>query len=60
LFLRAVYCVAGCGVFAQVGTTPSTLLLPEQAASSAAKMNAATMRIMMRVPELDTRPMRTN
>jgi hypothetical protein len=47
-------------VFAQVGTTPSTLLLPEQAASSAAKMNAATMRIMMRVPELDTRPMRTN
>src|SRR4029450_4727483 len=39
---------------------PSTLLLPEQAASSAAKMNAATMRIMMRVPELDTRPMRTN
>jgi hypothetical protein len=44
-FLRAVDCVAGRGV-APAGTMSSNLLLPEQAASSAPKIDITTMRIM--------------
>jgi hypothetical protein len=53
-----VDCIVGCagGVLAQLGTTPSTLLLPEQAASSDARTDsAATTRIVMRVPQLAAR-----
>ena len=45
VFLRAVYCAAGCGG-AFPRRRPSTLLLPEQLASSAPKMDTTRMRIM--------------
>jgi len=47
-FVGAAYCMAGRrgGVFAHPGTMSSTLLLPEQALSSAPKINNAAMRIM--------------
>jgi hypothetical protein len=45
VLLRAGYCAAGCGgAFAR--RRPSTLLLPEQLASSAPKMDTTRMRIM--------------
>src|SRR5262245_43958968 len=45
VFLRAVYCAAGCGgAFAR--RRSSILLLPEQLASSAPKMETTRMRIM--------------
>src|SRR5262249_17572044 len=59
--LRALYCIAGCGgVFAQAGTMSSTLLLPEQAASSAARTDMTTMRTMTAVLAIGCPPMRTN
>jgi hypothetical protein len=48
-FLGAAYCVAGRrggGVFAHAGTMSSSLLLPEQLASSAPKIATTRMRIM--------------
>ena len=55
--LRALYCVAGCGgVFAQAGTMSSTLLLPEQAASSAVRTEMTTMRSMTAVLAIGVPP----
>src|SRR6516162_1600452 len=45
VFLGVVYCAAGCGG-AFPRRRPSTLLLPEQLASSAPKMDTTRMRIM--------------
>jgi hypothetical protein len=47
-FLGAAYCVAGRrgGVFAHAGTMSSSLLLPEQLASSAPKIATTRIRIM--------------
>jgi hypothetical protein len=53
-----VDCIVGCagGALAQLGTTPSTLLLPEQAARGGARTDsAATTRIVMRTPRLAAR-----
>src|SRR5262249_16809865 len=47
------------GVFAQAGMS-STLLLPEQAASSAARMDMTIMRTMTAVLAIGCPPMRTN
>src|SRR5262249_16100220 len=59
--LRALYWVAGWGgVFAQAGTMSSTLLLPEQAASSAARTDMKTMRTMTAVLAIGCPPMRTS
>src|SRR6516162_6925736 len=50
-FLGAAYCAVGCrgGVFAQLGTISSSLLLPEQLASSALKIPTTRMRSMTAV-----------
>src|SRR5262249_62238808 len=59
--LRALYCVAGCGgVFAQAGTMSSTLLLPEQAASSAARTDMTTKRTMTAVLAIGCPPDEAN